>query len=135
MTMMSMVPEIWNTTENFLPFWTIFYPFTSLTTLKFKILKKRKKRSLEILSFYTCVPKMTIIWFMVPEISSTTEIFLSFWTIFCPFSPLIIQKLKFKKNEKNIWSYYFFTHMYHKWQSSDVWFLRYGVWQTEFFVI
>ena len=25
--------------------------------------------------------------------------------------------------------------MYHKWQSYDVWFLRYGVWQTEFFVI
>ena len=25
--------------------------------------------------------------------------------------------------------------MYHKWQSYDVWFLRYGAWQTEFFVI
>ena len=25
--------------------------------------------------------------------------------------------------------------MYHKWQSHDVWFLRYEAWQTEFFVI
>ena len=25
--------------------------------------------------------------------------------------------------------------MYHKWQSYAVWFLRYGAWQTEFFVI
>ena len=25
--------------------------------------------------------------------------------------------------------------MYHKWKSYDVWFLRYRVWQTEFFVI
>ena len=25
--------------------------------------------------------------------------------------------------------------MYHKWQSYDIWFLRYGVWQAEFFVI
>ena len=27
------------------------------------------------------------------------------------------------------------TMMYHKWQSYDIWFLRYEVWQTEFFVI
>ena len=25
--------------------------------------------------------------------------------------------------------------MYHKWQSHDVWLLRYGAWWTEFFVI
>ena len=24
-------------------------------------------------------------------------------------------------------------HMYHKWQSFDAWFLRYGVWRTQFF--
>ena len=41
--------------QNFLPFWTVFCPFTPLTTQKIKILKKWKK-SLEILSFHTCVP-------------------------------------------------------------------------------
>ena len=36
---------------------------------------------------------------------------------------------------KNTWSLYQFTHVHHKWQSYDTWFLRYGAWQTEFFVI
>ena len=29
----------------------------------------------------------------------------------------------------------FFFDMYHKWKSYDVWFLRCGAWQSEFFVI
>ena len=41
--------------QNFLSFWTVFCPFTPLTTQKIKILKKWKKH-LEILSFYTSVP-------------------------------------------------------------------------------
>ena len=61
--------------------------------------------------------------------------FLSFWTIFCTLTPLTTQKAKFWKNEKKLGRYYHFTHVYHKWQSSDVWFVRYGSWQTEFFVI
>ena len=40
-----------------------FYPFNPLTTQKIEILKKWKK-CLQILSFYTCVPKITIIWCM-----------------------------------------------------------------------
>ena len=71
--------------QNFLSFWTIFCTFTPLTTQKIKLLHKQKNR-LEILSFYTCVPKMRIIWSMVPEILSEGQIFLSFWTIFCPFT-------------------------------------------------
>ena len=61
----------------------------------------------------------------------------SFWAIFCPFTPppLTTQKIKLLKNEKQSWRYYHFTHAYHKWKSYDVWFLRYGVWQTEFFLI
>ena len=59
--------------------------------------------------------------------------FLSFWAIFLPFYPPNITN--FEKNEKITWRYYHFTHVYHKWQSYDVWFLRYGAWQTEFFVI
>ena len=37
--------------------------------------------------------------------------------------------------EKNTLRYYHFTQLHDKWQSNDVWFLRYGVQQTEFFVI
>ena len=56
--------------------------------------------------------------------------FLSLWTIFCTFTPLTTQKIKIYK--KNAWRYYHFTHMYHKWQSYDVWLLRYWVWQRIF---
>ena len=76
---------------------------------------------------------MTIIWCMVPNIWSTTDNFLSFWTDFCPLTHLWTQKIKFSKKWKKhlkILSFY-----KHKWQSYDVWFLRYGVQQTEFFVI
>ena len=57
----------------------------------------------EISSFYTYVPKITIVWSMVPEIQSETE------RIFCHFgpffsllpTPLMISKIKvMKKNNK-----------------------------------
>ena len=44
------------------------------------------KNLLEISSFYTCVPKITIIWCMVPEIQSETDRIFYNWAIFCPFS-------------------------------------------------
>ena len=58
--------------------------------------------------------------------------FFRLWTIFCPFTPLETKKSKFWKNEKKTWRYYHFTHLYHKWKSYDVWFLRYEAWKTEF---
>ena len=70
------------------------------------------------------------------DTKSIRQNFLPFWTIFCTFTPLTTRKIKIlKKNEKTAWRYYHFTHVYHKWQSHDVWFLRYGAWQTGFFVI
>ena len=75
---------------------------------------------------------MTIIWYMVPQIKNTIN------RIFCHFGPffaLLPGKSTSWKNEKNTWRYYHFTHVYHKLQSYDVWFLRYGARQTEFFLI
>ena len=40
------------------------------------------KKLLDILSFYTCVPKITIIWCTVPEIRSETD------KLFCHFRPI-----------------------------------------------
>ena len=71
---------------------------------------------MEILSFYTSVPQMTIIWCMVLEISSATD---KLFVILGHFLPI----------------FYHFAYEYHKSKSYDVWFLRYGVWQTEFFLI
>ena len=42
-------------------------------------------------------------------------------------------KKKQQQQQKNR-RYYHFTFAYHELQSYDVWFLRYGMWQTEFFL-
>ena len=52
-----------------------------------------------------------------------------------PFYPNKNPKIKLLKNEKNCYRYHHFTHVYQRLQSYDVWFLRSGVRQTEFFVI
>ena len=134
------------------------------------------------MSFYPCVPQITIIWCMVPEIYGE-EFFLSLG-YFLSFYPtnnlknqnfekmkktprdiiilhlcttndnhmkygswdmephrqkllsLTTQKIKLlKKERKTAWRYYHFTHVYHKWRSYDVLFLRYGVWRRELFLI
>ena len=54
---------------------------------------------------------------------------------FLPFYPLKNPNIKILKNEKNLLLYHHFTHVYQKSQLYDVWFLRYGKRQTEFFVI
>ena len=66
-----------------------------------------------------------------------TEFFVILDRFLCFYSlpPMDPKKSKFFKNEKNTWWYYHFTSVYHKWQSHDVWFLRYGVQPTQFFVI
>ena len=93
--------------------WAIFCPLTLLTTQKIKSLKKWK-RHLEILSFYSCVPQIKIMWCMFTEIKWKHVCFLrygvwfwtygvSFWTIFCPFTPpppLKNQKIKTLKKKK-----------------------------------
>ena len=80
---------------------------------------------------------MTIIWCMVPEIWSITDrIFCHFGPFFSFLPPNNLQNQNFEKmKKKKHWRYYHFTHVYYKWQSHNVWFLRYRVRQTELFVI
>ena len=83
MVIRCMVPEILSVTHNCLPFLGYFCPFTPLIIWKIKILKKwEKKKCLEISSFYTFVPQMTIIWCMVPEIWSRTDTFFFHFKLF-----------------------------------------------------
>ena len=77
---------------------------------------------------------MTIIWCMVPEIWSATEFFviLEYFLLFYP--PIDPENQNFEKMKKT--SEHIITfQMCHTWQSYDVWFLRYGVQRTNFFVI
>ena len=55
--------------HNSLSFWTIFYPFTPLLIQKINILKKwkKKKKYMDISSFYKRVTKTMIICYTVPE--------------------------------------------------------------------
>ena len=87
--------------QNFLSFWTVSCPFIlpspPPTTQKIKILKKWKKH-LEMSSFSTCVPKIIIIWYMLPEIMEChRQNILSLWAIFCPFTPLLTPNIKIWK--------------------------------------
>ena len=70
------------------------------------------------------------------DIKCKGQRFLPLWAIFCP---LTLLTSKFW-NKKNSCRHYHFTLMYHKWQSYDVWFLRYQAWLIsrdirQFFVI
>ena len=118
--------------QGFLSFWAIFCPLTLLITWKIKVLKKWKKQ-LKIF-FYTCIPQMMVIWCIVPEIWSTTDrIFCHFRLFFALLPTNNPENQNFEKMKKNTWRHYHFTHVYHKLKLYDVWFLRYGVQQTEFF--
>ena len=86
------------------PFFALLLP---LTTRKIRILKKWKKH-LEILSFYTCVPQMTIIWWMVPEIWSVADRVFCHFGLFLPFTTLKNQK------KTSTWRYHHFTQVYQK---------------------
>ena len=96
---------------------------------KSKFWKKMKKLSGDIIILHSCNINDNHMMYGSRDTECNGHNFLSFWTMFCPFT----QKIKIEKNEKNT-NRYNFTHVYHKWQSYDLRFLRYGTWQTRIFV-
>ena len=100
-----------------------------------KIPLKKILKMLEISSFYSSVPKITIISDVRRDTEWDRRNFLSFWGIFLPFYPPdYLENQNFEKMKKNASKYYPFTHVYQKW-GYDLWFLKYKARQTEFFVI
>ena len=73
-----------------------FFLFTPLKTQSIKILKKQKKLQ-EISSFYTCVPKITIIWCITIYYYNHN---LRFWTIFALLPSKNLQKQNFENTKK-----------------------------------
>ena len=67
---------------------------------------------------------------MVPEIWSTTDRIFCHWSIFSFYPTNNPKNQNLSKNENNAWRHYHFTYVYHKWQSDEVWFLRYDVRQN-----
>ena len=73
---------------SYFSFWAIFCPFTPLTARKINIKKKKRKRRkhLEISSFYTSVPKIMIICYT--EIWHVTDVIVIFhFGLFFDLSP------------------------------------------------
>ena len=79
-----MIYSSWDIEKNILKLVILghFLPFYSPKNPKNQNFEKWKKL-LEVLSFYTYVPKITIIWCMVPEIWSETD------RTFCYFGPFL----------------------------------------------
>ena len=77
---------------------------------------------------------MTIMMYVFWYIKHGRQDFLSFWAIFCPFTPLTIQKIKILKKWKKLLEISF-TQVCYKWQLYDIWFLRYQLQHTDVFVI
>ena len=111
-----------NRCHSYFSFWDIFCPsFTSVTAQKIKI--KKRKKYLEISSFYIKVPKIMIISYTVPEIWHVTDIIIfHFGLIFSPFSPLTVQKIKIKK-KKNTWRSHHFLYVFQNYDQ-----MMYGSW-------
>ena len=110
-----------------------FLPFDPPNNLENQNFEKNKKTSGDVIILRLCIKNhnhtMCGSWDIRHD------------RIFCHFRPFFAlwpaqqpKKSKFCKNENKAWRYYHFTLVYHKWQSYDVWSLRYGVWQTWYFL-
>ena len=89
-----------------------------------------KEKMLEILHMYT--KNHNHMMYSSWDMEWDRQIFLSFFALSAPWQT---RKSQFWRIVGNTWRYYHFTHAHPTRQSYDVWLLRYGVRQTEFFVI
>ena len=121
-----MAPAISTTTNRFFCHFGQFLAPNNLKNQNFKTLKK----NLEILSFYTIVPKIMIICYTVPEIWCVKDVsVMSFWDFFPFYPPNSLKKENFKKMRKKSPEMSSFTQVHQKLSSYGILFWRYGVWQ------
>ena len=129
-----MVPEISSATDKiFCHFGLTFALLPLYQPRKLKSWKNKKNlRDIIILHMSTINENHMMYDSWVMECNRQN--FFWFWTIFCPFTfPfLTTYRMKILKKWKTNWRYHHFTQVHHKWQSYDIWFLRYEVHQTEF---
>ena len=105
-----MMYSSWDVRRNkgFLSFWAIFCPLTLPKFWK----NEEKKNPKGIIILHLCTPNdnhMMYGW----DMDHDRQTFLSFWTIFCPFTILTTWKIKFLKKWKKHLEIYHFTQVYH----------------------
>ena len=80
--------------QNFLSFWTVFFPLYSPNNPKNQNFQKLKKSPGDIIILHKCTKNhnhmLCCSWDMVHNRCN----YFSFWAIFCPFTSLTAQKLK-----------------------------------------
>ena len=123
--------------QNYFVILGIFLPFYPPNSRKNENIKNEKK-TLEISSSYTSVPKIMIIRYAVPEMWRETDVIVIFilgnFYPFTPPPPITPKNGNFKKVKKNkqakqrkAWRYHYFTQVYKKSWSYATLFLRYMV--------
>ena len=106
-----------------------FLPIYSTNKPKNQNFEKMKKTPGGIIILHLSTTNDNRIMYGSWDIEFNKQNLFSFWITFCPFT----EKSKFSKKKKAP-RYHQLTLVYHKWQSYDVWLLRYKVQQTKFFV-
>ena len=95
--------------KNFVSFWTIICTFTPLTHPKNHNFEKMKKTHRYIVILFMNTINDSYMMHGSWDMESNRQIFLSFWTVFCPFNNPKNQNLE--KNGKTAWRYYHFTQV------------------------
>ena len=100
--------------QNFFVILSLFLLFYSTNNPKNKNFKEMKKMPGDIIILHRCTindnHKMYGSW----DMKRDRQNFLSFWAIFCPFTPLTTWKIKILKKRKNNCRYHHFTQMHQK---------------------
>ena len=110
-----------------------FLPYDPPNNVKNQNFEKMIKLLRDTIILHLCTTN-SIIWCMFPEKWSETDTFFCHFGLFFALSPPLPRPPPhLTTKEKNTLRYYQFTHVYHKWKSYVVWFLRYGPQQTEYF--
>ena len=80
-----------------------------------QIFERMKKTPGDIIILHKCIKNhdhmLYCSWYMTCD---EYNCYFSFWDMFCPFTPLIAQKIKNIKKGKNAWTYHHFTQVFQK---------------------
>ena len=129
-----MIYSSWNIEQNILKLVILahFLPFCPLKNPKIRILKNERICWRYHHFTHVCEKSQSYDALFLRYGVRQTECFVIVDHFLPLHSPMDPENQNFEKNEKNTWRYYHFTNVYHKWQSYDIWFFRYGVQQTKF---
>ena len=118
----------WVQQTDFLTFWTIFCPFTNLTTQKIKILEKKKKTACgDIIILHMCTINDTYMIYGFWDMECKRQCFVILGH-FLPFHPTNNPKNQnFEKMEKQMHGHIIFLHL----STTREHHMMYGSWDTE----